>query len=268
GPPRACGSPRSSSRAGGSATAPRGCASATARRRSRTSPSCSPTSRPAFAASSTPACALPTPCSSRRRGACRACCRPPSSHVPIVRTAAALGGDPDDVLRRVLDVAGLAVDAVLRVDLQPRLRLEVDELVDAGRAIAALRAAIDLKICFYRNRSILELQVRRLVFVVGGVGEGEGGQAVGGEHPGGLGILNRLRLRLLDQGFVIGVIVLERPGRPSAEQDLVDADHHGAEVEALRHPRLEIARLVELLVEPARAKRFGIGRELVAFAPL
>src|SRR5262249_58421753 len=34
------------------------------------------------------------------------------------------------------------------------------------------------------------------------------------------------------------------------------------------HPRLEIARLVELLVEPARAKRFGIGRELVAFAPL
>ena len=32
--------------------------------------------------------------------------------------AAAFGRDPDDVLRRVRDVAGLAVHSVLRVDLQ------------------------------------------------------------------------------------------------------------------------------------------------------
>ena len=41
------------------------------------------------------------------------------SHVRVVRPAAAFGRDPHDVLRRVLDVAGLAVHAVLRVDLQP-----------------------------------------------------------------------------------------------------------------------------------------------------
>src|SRR5262245_24092471 len=44
-----------------------------------------------------------------------------SSHVRIVRSAAALGSDPDDILRRILDVAGLAVHAVLRVDLQSLL---------------------------------------------------------------------------------------------------------------------------------------------------
>ena len=41
------------------------------------------------------------------------------SHADVVGPAAAFGRDPDDVLRRVLDVAGLAVHAVLRVDLQP-----------------------------------------------------------------------------------------------------------------------------------------------------
>src|SRR4051812_22373945 len=39
------------------------------------------------------------------------------SHVRIVRSARPLGGLPVDVLVRILDVAGLAVDAVLRVDL-------------------------------------------------------------------------------------------------------------------------------------------------------
>src|SRR3954468_4007435 len=49
-----------------------------------------------------------------------------SLHVHVVRAAPAFGRDPHDVLRRVLDVAGLAVHAVLRVDLQalpPRLLL-------------------------------------------------------------------------------------------------------------------------------------------------
>ena len=40
------------------------------------------------------------------------------SHIRIVRTAAAFRRDPHDVLRRVLDIAGLAMHAVLRVDLQ------------------------------------------------------------------------------------------------------------------------------------------------------
>src|SRR5688572_31906508 len=39
-----------------------------------------------------------------------------SSHVRIVRTAAAFGRHPLDVLLRILDVAGLAMHAVLSVD--------------------------------------------------------------------------------------------------------------------------------------------------------
>ena len=41
-------------------------------------------------------------------------------HVGIIGSSAAFGHDPVDVLGRVLDVARLAVDAVLRVDLKPR----------------------------------------------------------------------------------------------------------------------------------------------------
>src|SRR5512135_1370958 len=41
------------------------------------------------------------------------------SHVGVVGATTAFGHHPFDVLRRVLDVAGLAVDAVRRIDLQP-----------------------------------------------------------------------------------------------------------------------------------------------------
>src|SRR5581483_3959458 len=69
-------------------------------------------------------------------------------HVRIVRAAAAFGVDPDDVLGGALDVAGFAVDAVLCVDLQPRLRpiALTHDLVDTGRAIALLRRVIDREI--------------------------------------------------------------------------------------------------------------------------
>ena len=64
------------------------------------------------------------------------------SHTPtadIVGPAAALGRDPVDVLGRVLDVAGLAVHAVLRVDLQRGAAVRAGHvLVDPGRAVALL----------------------------------------------------------------------------------------------------------------------------------
>src|SRR5256885_7139943 len=41
-------------------------------------------------------------------------------HVRVIGPSAAFGCDPVDVLGRVLDVARLAVDAILGVDLQPR----------------------------------------------------------------------------------------------------------------------------------------------------
>src|SRR6476469_4221272 len=42
------------------------------------------------------------------------------SHVRVVRSSPALRNDPLDVLAWILDVAGLAMHAVGRVDLQPR----------------------------------------------------------------------------------------------------------------------------------------------------
>src|SRR5258708_5316427 len=65
--------------------------------------------------------------------------RPASLHIGIIRPSSALGDDPVDVLGRVFDVAGLAVDAILRVDREARSRRFLDEFVDAGRAVSLLR---------------------------------------------------------------------------------------------------------------------------------
>src|SRR4051812_26846418 len=78
------------------------------------------------------------------------------SHADVVRSAAAFGRDPDDVLRRVLDVAGLAVHAVLRVDLQPVGVVGVLHVfVDAGGAVAAFRAGVYGQVHLHRDCRIL-----------------------------------------------------------------------------------------------------------------
>src|SRR5208337_3298286 len=63
------------------------------------------------------------------------------SHLLVIRAAAALRGRPVDILGGVLDVAGLAVDAVLRVDDEAGVRFSclvvVDDIVHAGGAIEA-----------------------------------------------------------------------------------------------------------------------------------
>ena len=63
-------------------------------------------------------------------------------HVRIIRASAAFRDDPVDVLGRVLDVAGFAVNAVLSIDLQSRLAALLDEFVDTRRAITLLRTRI------------------------------------------------------------------------------------------------------------------------------
>src|SRR5262245_4835221 len=88
---------------------------------------------------------------------------PALSHVRIVWPAAPFGGDPVDVLRRILDVAGLAVDAVLGVDHEPRgAFVDADVLVDTGRAVARLRAMVERPVDRLGDRRILEPQVARL----------------------------------------------------------------------------------------------------------
>src|SRR3546814_14837123 len=69
---------------------------------------------------------------------------PRGLHVGIIGPAATFGNHPVDVLGRVLDVAGLAVDAVLRVDLQPRpaAGTVAHDLVYLRRAVARLRRGV------------------------------------------------------------------------------------------------------------------------------
>src|SRR5215831_13152348 len=57
-------------------------------------------------------------------------------HLGVVRTASALRSSPCDVADGILDVAGLAMDAVLRVDDQLEVGTLADPLVDAGWTIS------------------------------------------------------------------------------------------------------------------------------------
>ena len=93
-------------------------------------------------------------------------------HAAVVRPAAALRCDPDDVLRRILDVAGLAMHAVLRVDLQPvRVVRIFDKLINPGRAVAAFRAGIQRQIHIDRHAGVFQSQVRGLLLFVVGVAD-------------------------------------------------------------------------------------------------
>src|ERR1041384_6241884 len=77
-------------------------------------------------------------------------------HIWIVRPAAAFGDHPVDVLGRVLDVAGLAVHAVLRVYLQARVpaRRIAHDLVDPRRAVALFRRLVLRQVDPDRHRRI------------------------------------------------------------------------------------------------------------------
>src|SRR5438094_801391 len=89
-----------------------------------------------------------------------------NSHPRIVRTATALGHHPIDVLVRVLDIAGLAVHAVLSVDDEARLSALLDPLVDAGRAVAARRPRVDIVLGELLHGHVGDLEMNGLVLLV------------------------------------------------------------------------------------------------------
>ena len=65
---------------------------------------------------------------------------------------------------------------------------------------------------------------------------------------------------------MIGVGVVQGPRCLAAEHDLVDPDHQRAGVQALRHPRLEVARAVKLFEQPRFSERLRIRRQFVGSA--
>ena len=64
----------------------------------------------------------------------------------------------------------------------------------------------------------------------------------------GLGINDGLHRGLVQQRLVVSMIVMQRPRCVSAQQHLVHAEHQRAHMQSLAHPRLEIARSMELVV--------------------
>src|SRR6478736_6677168 len=81
----------------------------------------------------------------------------PPLHVGVVRAAAAFRDDPDDVLLRVLDVARLAMHAILRVDLQSGRATFRNEFVHPSRTVARLGAVVNGQVDRGRNGGVLEL---------------------------------------------------------------------------------------------------------------
>ena len=63
-----------------------------------------------------------------------------TSHVGVIRPAAAFRGNPGDVLVRILDVAGFAVDAVLRVDHEFWGAGLLDPFINASGAVTRRRS--------------------------------------------------------------------------------------------------------------------------------
>ncbi|BDD93836.1 hypothetical protein PanNE5_32760 [Pandoraea sp. NE5] len=157
--------------------------------------------------------------------------------------------------------------AVLRVDLQPLgLVLVLHELIHACRAIALLRPRVFGQIDANRHAGILEREVRRLVLLVVGVRDEDRRQTIERELPIGLGVGDRLTLRGRQQALMIGLLAVNRPWHLAAEQLLLNAGHDRGHGQALLEPLLEVARLVQLFVQPRLLERGRVGAEFVTLA--
>src|SRR5262245_66006366 len=106
---------------------------------------------------------------------------PGRSHVRIARPAPALGGNPGDVLIRVLDIAGLAVNAVLRVDHVAGPTPLLHPFIDTGRAIARRRTTVDIVLGGLLATEISDIGVRPLGLLVIGTAQPDGREPAGEE---------------------------------------------------------------------------------------
>src|ERR1700730_11546829 len=97
----------------------------------------------------------------------------------VVGPRAALRGPPGNDLVRILDVAGLAVNAIRRIDLQPPSAGAVrDHLVYACGTEVLARIAVFLGAAGHADRGICHFEVNRLRLFVGVSGEEEEGNTV------------------------------------------------------------------------------------------
>ena len=112
----------------------------------------------------------------------------------------------------VLDVARLAVEAVLGIDLEALAAavLLVNILVDTGGAEAVLGAVIDLVVLLDGDVDVLERQMHRLVVIMVGARAGQVLEQVKGDLAIWLGVVDRRALRSRLERAVVGMAMLER----------------------------------------------------------
>ena len=127
-------------------------------------------------------------------------------HIRIVGSATAFGHHPIDVLSRVLDVAGFAVNAVLGIHLQPHGVAFLYILVNAGGAKPDLGSVVVTEIDFNRNLLVLQLQMAGLSFLVVGGRKGNIGQLVERDGAVGFGIVDLGALGGFLEGRMIGAV--------------------------------------------------------------
>ena len=91
-------------------------------------------------------------------------------HIWVIRSSCTLGHNPSDVLRRILDVTGFTVHAVLRVDLETRAITLFNNFVYPSRAIALGWLGIHGQVVPNWHVGVFQCQVTGLILFVIGVG--------------------------------------------------------------------------------------------------
>src|SRR5690606_37966666 len=96
---------------------------------------------------------------------------PPLLHIGVNRPLATLRRHPVDVLVGVLDVAGLAVHAILGVDDVDLPAILLHPLIDACRTITGRRTGINVMFGALLQLHVLYLKMHRLVLLMIGGGQ-------------------------------------------------------------------------------------------------
>ena len=97
----------------------------------------------------------------------------------VTRAISAFGGYPVDDFVGVHDVAGLAVDTVGEIDLEAPAAVSVfGHLINGGGTEELARIAVLLSALRMTNIGLQDVQMRRLIFIVGSAGIVDVGQLV------------------------------------------------------------------------------------------
>src|SRR5262245_28866216 len=188
-------------------------------------------------------------------------------HRLVIRPATALRRNPCNVAVGILHVAGFAVDAILRVDLEARTRGLLDPFINSGRTVTVRGTGEDVVLRRLLQIHVRDLEVNRLVLLMVGVGEEHRGQLVEGNLAVRLGIRDRLVLPGGIERLAVGLGMRLGAEQRCAEQCVAphveDAESGAEEGPELRQQRLGVADRVEILADGGVAPGVFIFDEFV-----